>query len=332
MGSSKANGGPLPSRRTSLRAAGLLVSLVSLTAVVWWASKQAPPTFPSSAGQIGALLGAIAAYAVASALRAERWLRLLRRSAADPPRADCYALTAVGYMGNNVLPARGGDAMRVYLMAPRARTGMRTVIGTLVAERLLDVLTLLALFCVLAYGVLRGVETPSDPVLAISVGILAALGLAALGAILVARRSAHGRRLLELVRPMVAATRDLRGRYGASMVALTFVIWLLEALTYRLVGASIGLAMTPIEALYLVALASIFLLIPAGPGYAGTLDAGVIFGTRAIGATGSQAVSYLLMLRFVLMVPITLVGLLLLLVRYGWRPLTSGARAGVAGT
>ena len=42
-------------------------------------------------------------------------------------------------MGNNVLPARAGDAFRVvFVPAPRADTGARTVIGTLVAEQLLD--------------------------------------------------------------------------------------------------------------------------------------------------------------------------------------------------
>jgi hypothetical protein len=75
--------------------------------------------------------------------------------------------------------------------------------------------------------------------------------------------------------------------------------------------------MSPIEALYVVTAASVFVLIPSGPGYLGTLDAGVIFGVRAIGGTGSQAISYLIALRFVLLVPITIAGLVLLLVRYG---------------
>jgi hypothetical protein len=66
-----------------------------------------------------------------------------------------------------------------------------------------------------------------------------------------------------------------------------------------------------------VALASVFALIPSGPGYAGTQDAAAVLGIKAIGGSGSIAVAYLLMLRFVLVVPITLLGLLLLGVRYG---------------
>jgi uncharacterized membrane protein YbhN (UPF0104 family) len=59
----------------------------------------------------------------------------------------------------------------------------------------------------------------------------------------------------------------------------------------------------------------------------GTFDAAVIFGFKAIGYTGSAAVSYLLLLRFLLFVPITLVGLVVLVARYGgWSRLRQAVR------
>ena len=75
--------------------------------------------------------------------------------------------------------------------------------------------------------------------------------------------------------------------------------------------------MTPIEGLYIVALASVFAMIPSGPAYAGTQDAAAIIGIKALGGTSAQAVAYIVMLRFVIVVPITLVGLVLLVTRYG---------------
>jgi glycosyltransferase 2 family protein len=71
-----------------------------------------------------------------------------------------------------------------------------------------------------------------------------------------------------------------------------------------------------IEAGYLMAMVSVFLLVPAGPGYVGTLDAAILFGMGAIGTTGSEALSYLLMYRFVIFVPVTVIGVILLLTRY----------------
>jgi glycosyltransferase 2 family protein len=310
-------------RGSAPRLVGIAVSAISLAAVVWWASRQPAPSFPSSPGELWALAGAVGVYAVATALRSERWLGLLRHDGAEASRTDCYALTLVGFMGNNVLPLRAGDVMRVYLMAPRARTTVRNVIGTLIAERLLDVVVLLGLFFILAYGVLRGIDTPSETALGAAAAVMLAGVVVAAVALPFARRTGRGRRVIDFLRPLATATRDLRGSHGAAMVAVTLSIWLAEGGCYLLVGRSVGLDMTPIQALYLIALASVFLLIPSGPGYVGTLDAAVVFGVRAIGGTGSEAVSYLLMLRFVLLVPITAAGLATLVLRYGgpgaWR-------------
>ena len=88
--------------------------------------------------------------------------------------------------------------------------------------------------------------------------------------------------------------------------------------------------MDPIEGLYIVALASVFSLIPSGPAYAGTQDAAAILGIKALGGTGAQAVAYIVMLRFIIVVPITLVGLVLLAARYGGLGRLRGARAGGA--
>ena len=108
-------------------------------------------------------------------MRSERWQRLLVDERAKPHRADTYALTVVGYMGNNILPARAGDAIRVVLMAPRAETSKRTVVGTLLAERLLDVAVLLVIFVVVGYGLLGEVGGNSVELIA----IVAIVGVAA---------------------------------------------------------------------------------------------------------------------------------------------------------
>ena len=109
----------------------------------------------------------------------------------------------------------------------------------------------------------------------------------------------------------------MRGRLGAALVACTGLVWLLETFVWMSVGHAAGLDMDLIEALYLVALASVFSMIPSGPAYAGTQDTAAVVGIKAIGGTGSLAVSYLIILRFVLQVPITLVGFGLLAARYG---------------
>jgi uncharacterized membrane protein YbhN (UPF0104 family) len=108
---------------------------------------------------------------------------------------------------------------------------------------------------------------------------------------------------------------------------VTFAIWAFEAAVYLSVARAVELDISGMGTLYLVALTNFFAALPAAPGSIGTFDAAVAFGVRALGGVGSVVVSYLLLLRFVLYVPITVVGLIVLLVRYGgWSALRSVSR------
>lgn len=298
-------------RGRSLQLLGLAVSAVAVAGVVYWASRQPAPRFPDDATHWLYLLAAVGLYAFNTGVRAERWHRLLEDDGAKPGRRDSLAITIIGYAGNNILPARAGDAVRVLLMAPRAQAGRRAVIGTLLAERLLDLVVVVVLFITVGYGVLDNVGGGELEVVA-GVTLLAVVG--AVVAIRVVRRS---ERLSHLIGPMLTSTRNLLGTDGVALLSMTFLIWLIETFVWMTVGAAAGLNMSLMEGLYLVALASVFSLIPSGPAYAGTQDAAAIIGIKAIGGSSALASTYLILLRFVLQVPITLAGLTLLAARYG---------------
>lgn len=298
-------------RGRSLQLLGLAVSVVAVAGVVSWAVNQPAPRFPDSTGRWLDLLAAVALYALNTGLRAERWHRLLEDDGAKPGRRDSLAITIIGYAGNNVLPARAGDAVRVLLMAPRADTGRRTVVGTLLAERLLDLVVIVVIFVAVGYGVLDEVGGGQLEVVAAAT-VLAVAG-AAVAVVLVRRNE----RLRHLVGPMLTSTRNLITADGVPLVGMTVAIWLVETFVWMTVGAAAGLDMSFLEGLYLVALASVFSLIPSGPAYAGTQDAAAIIGIKAIGGSSALATTYLILLRFVLQVPITVAGLVLLAARYG---------------
>jgi len=296
---------------------GAAFSIACLVALVLWAAHQEAPTLPRAAGALAELGAAVAFYLVGCAVRAERWFELLRYNGAQPRRADAYGLLAVGNLGNNILPARAGDALRVVLIAPRAKTDARTVIGTIVAERVLDVVVLVGLFVMLAYGVLGGIDLPSAGRLAFAALLVAGLLAASVAAAWVLHHRGHLRRVLAYLAPMAKATRRLRSNHGLRLLGLTFVVWALEWIAWWLTARAAGLDLALLEVGYLMGLASVFALVPSGPGYVGTFDAAIAFGVRALGHSGAQALSYLLILRFVVTVPITLIGLVVLVARYG---------------
>jgi uncharacterized membrane protein YbhN (UPF0104 family) len=288
------------------------VSLLAVAGVVWWASHQPSPRLPQNAGEWLATLGAVLLYGLATVVRGFRWQRLLEDEGARPSRADAQQLNVIGYMANNLLPARAGDAVRVFLMTPRAGVGMRTVVGTLLAERLLDVGLLVVIFVVVGYGLLGEIGGDKVEIVLLGAGALAA---AAAVAYLLVRRN---ERIMGFIAPIASATLGLRrAHHGLRLLAITMLIWTIEAAVWMSTGAAVGFGMTPIEGLYIVALASVFAMIPSGPAYAGTQDAAAIIGIKALGGTSAQAVAYVVMLRFVIVLPITLVGLVLLMTRYG---------------
>jgi len=303
------------------------VSLVALGAVVWWAVHQDAPRFPHSAGALALIGVSLVLYAAATAVRAERWHHILKLTRVDAPRSDCYGLSTVGYMGNNVLPARAGEALRIVLMSQRTGAGKRTVTGTVVAERALDALALGLILAGTVTITLRERDIlPTDHPLLIGGAVVAVIVLA-IAALEFLRRRGTMVKLRELVAPLTHAPRALIGIEGTLLLGATFMLWALEGAVYLAVAEAVNLNISISGALYLVALTNFVAALPAAPGSIGTFDAAVAFGARALGGVGAVVVSYLLLLRFVLYVPITLVGLVVLVTRYGgWARLRSAAR------
>ena len=299
------------------------ISLLALAAVVWWASNQEAPRMPDGGAALAWMAAAAALYTLVTLVRAERWHRVLHLTGVKSRRRDAYGLTPVGYMGNNVLPARAGELLKVVLLSRRTEASKRTLLGTVLGERLLDAAALGTIFVVVVFGVLSETTLPSDrPLLLAGIGL--ALLVAVVAAIWFLRRHHAVERIREFIRPLADAPRALLGRTGVVLLAGTFVIWAVEAGVYLSVAHAVKLDISAMGALYLVALTNLFAMLPAAPGYVGTFDAAVVFGVKAIGGTASLALSYLIVLRFMLFVPITVVGLVVMLTRYGgWSALRS---------
>ncbi|MDQ3740269.1 MAG: flippase-like domain-containing protein, partial [Actinomycetota bacterium] len=169
------------------RALAAIVSVVSLAAVVVWATGQETPRFPTAAGDLALVALAVGLYAVATVIRGWRWHMILRHAGVKHRAIDAYALVPVGYMGNAVLPARGGEVMRMFLLAGRSDARRREVLGSILSERVLDAVTLALLFVVLTFAGIANSPLGERP----AVLALAAIGV---GAVAVAAYLALRRR------------------------------------------------------------------------------------------------------------------------------------------
>jgi uncharacterized protein (TIRG00374 family) len=296
------------------------VSLVLVAGVGLWIARQPAPRIPSGGTAVLDILLASCVYAGATFGRAERWRTLLGACGIRAARADAYKLTPVGYMGNNILPARAGELLRVMMLAPRAGASRTSVLGTIVGERALDALVLSLVF--FAGAIAIGTTVGTLGVIAVG-GAVVALGVVMLALMRAARfadrpppvQRRFGRPLRwlgETAQPL----RYIRGRVAVRVLALSFLLWSAEAVVYLLSGDAVGVRMSVSQATSVMVLANLASLIPAAPGYLGTFDAAVVGSIRAFGIAPASASAYLLLLRFVLFVPITIVGLAIFIGSY----------------
>jgi glycosyltransferase 2 family protein len=301
-------------RQNSRLLLGFGVSVITVAGCVWWALRQDAPSFPSSATGVGLLVLATAVYGIVTVVRGLRWHVILRHAGIDHGRGDALRLTVVGYMGNTVLPARGGEVLRVLLMSERCTARKRELVGSIIPERLLDAVALAIVFATLTL-VISDAPTGIAPALgAIAAAVLA---LAAMYAYLVLRRRGRFQAFADRVRAVTTASRALLTSAGAALGATSISIWLLEGVVFWLTARALHAGLSIGEAALVVALASLATLIPAAPGYVGTFDAAILFALRPMGVRGGDALALVLLYRFVIFVPITIAGVGFVLTRYG---------------
>jgi uncharacterized membrane protein YbhN (UPF0104 family) len=294
----------------------LAVSAVALAAVVWWATRQPLPTLPDAGAALPPLGAGVVLYALATLLRGERWRALLRDGGARCSRVDAGALTTIGYMGNNALPARAGDLMKAFLSARRTGRPGAQMVGTLVAERMLDAAALGLVFAALVTTLHLPLGVPGWALALVGGGLVAAGAIAWL----FGRRTAAGRRMRAVVAAVLAPSRRLWSGRGLALLVLSIGLWLVEGGVYTVLGGVADVHLSMLDGLYVMALANIAALVPAAPGYVGTYDAAVLLGVSLVtSASHPAALAYVVLVRFVLFVPITVAGLVALVARYGGR-------------
>src|SRR5512136_1747207 len=79
----------------------------------------------------------VAVYFVAVWARAWRWHYLLRPIKAIPTRV-MFPVTCIGYMGNNIYPARAGEVLRAVVLKRRQGVSVSASLATIIVERIFD--------------------------------------------------------------------------------------------------------------------------------------------------------------------------------------------------
>jgi uncharacterized protein (TIRG00374 family) len=244
------------------------------------------------------VIPAVATTLASYALRTVRWERILR-----PVRALSFRtllpVVFIGFMANNLLPARMGEVVRAYALGRKTGLSKSMSLATILLERLCDGITLVAALGVVAviyplpsWGRQVGIVAGGVFLLG-SVGAVFALShekttLTVLERLLDRLPGDLGERIHSRIGSFIFGLGVLRsGRAVVALASWSLLVWTVETSTYYFVLKSVHPVLQSgtlaIAALLLMVTINLGILIPSAPGYVGAYQA---FGILALGAFG----------------------------------------------
>jgi len=270
------------------------------------------------------LVPALPVFALAIALRALRWWSVFAPAQRPPLRAVTYALL-IGYFFNNILPARAGEAARVIALHRRASTPKAETLGTVVVERLFDVLALLIVLFA-SYPWLPEISWLRAAALfgAFVVAVLLALIFVVvrydaravhwlLSPLRRIRREGVAERLEAAA---VNATRGLVGlrdpRIALRGMLLTIASWVTLGVSYAILTNAFHLDLPLVAGMLVTVAVNLSLVLPSSPAALGVFEAATVIALRAFDVPHAEALSYALVLHLLNLVPFLVVGMALL--------------------
>lgn len=271
-------------------------------------------------------------------LRAIRWQALFQDEH-RPRLSGAFLSLSVGYLFNNLLPARAGELVRIHVIGRREKLPRSTALGTVVVERTLDLFVLLGLltFVLLTqplpdwtYHAGRVVAMLAFSALVVFL-VLGWLGDRVIDTLTTRMNFLPGFILFRLKtsgRAFVGSVAEvLRVSHLARFAVLSCGIWVLELTVLWFIAKAFDLPLAPLGLLFVMLIIALGTMVPASPGYVGTFE---IFGLNAlsmIGIAGAGALGFVIALHATLLLGSSLIGAVSLAIM-GWPRLATTSSVG----
>ncbi len=280
-------------------------------------------------------------------LRALRW-QVILSSSVHLPFASAFHPLMIGFMINTVLPLRVGELARPAIIKKQNNVDFSLGFTTVGAERILDAITLIALFAWMlatvhidpdltiefrnyalnrrtlesvAAGLIRFCIVVAAGIVAISIPAVQRLvkqAIFKLPALLVFAGDGFKQKVkakcclpLAGVVDNIAAGTSMIKSPGKLVICLVYslLIWLLQAFALYLVTfGSPGISLTFTQMTTVFIIICFSIMLPSVPGFWGLWEAGGKFGLALFGVAADKAMGFSLVSHVVLMIPVLVVG------------------------
>jgi len=262
------------------------------------------------------------------ALRAYRWKYLLILQK-NIPFFPVFSATSIGFFANNVLPFRAGEFLRAYVIGRGENVSKSAVLGTIVVERIIDVLTLLFI-AVIAIIFLPIPKTPQYEMIKYFGIILLIIELSVIifCFMLVTRRNFTLRftdRVLKIlpgkiqeggkniIKSFLDGLEIMKAtQHFFRLIVSSFAIWFVAFLQiYIMLSAfnvNLNIFTMIVASIVNMVLISFALTIPSAPGFVGTFHAAAKEGLVMFSVDANIASGFSVLLHASSYLPITLTG------------------------
>jgi hypothetical protein len=273
------------------------------------------------------LIPGVAVYFVGVWARAWRWHYLLQPVKNISTRR-LFQVTAIGYFGNNVFPARLGEVLRAFVLYMDDQIPVSASLATIIVERVFDGVVMLGFVFInlneLAgltggSGFIGSIRTLALVGTGIFLGVLAVFLLAAMFPERTERLInslvnrflplRYRQKVLGIANRFLGGLAALRSPRRILMIFLTsIVIWLLETGKYWFVMHAFDFQVSFFALMLMNGIVNLATTLPSAPGYIGTFDKPGIAVLQAYGIDPNVAGAYTFVLHAALWFPITLLG------------------------
>jgi glycosyltransferase 2 family protein len=265
-------------------------------------------------------------------LRAVRWQYLLisyRRISLN----SLFPATIIGYMANNLLPARLGEVVRAYLLAQQEKLETPAVFASLVIDRLCDGFTVLLMLLITLFTLqLPSGMTEAGAALKAGGVITFLIYVAVILFMVVLKRHTVStlRFVSMLVKPLPQSFSDRiipllgsfigginfswKGKHVAALFCTSVLIWVFALLPVDMVLQGFGINMPITASMFILVLLVFAVMVPASPGFIGTYHYACYQGLSVFGIDASTSVSMALVIHGISFFPVTIAGFF-----YLWR-------------
>lgn len=260
-------------------------------------------------------------------VRAVRW-RYLLKPLKDTAMKNLFTSTVIGYMANNLLPARLGELIRAYVLGEKEQMEKSSVFATLVLDRLFDGFTVLILLVLTLMwlrlpegmsGAQKSLEYGGSITLAFYILVilfLSVLKIYSAWAISILKRVLNPfpdrlrKKVLSLVGTFVEGIRfSSRPVDIIALLITSLVMWALSVWTVDLALRAFDIVLPITAAMFILILLVFAVMVPASPGFVGTYHAACVYGLMAFNLPKEKALSVALTAHAINFFPVTILGL-----------------------